>query len=114
MKLIKPADAARSAVSANSDRPATAVLLDTADVRLVVFRIAAGQEVSAHRSSSSVLLTVVSGSGFLSGEGVEGPDERACEAGDCMVCDPNELHAMRATDEELVVLATITPRPGTR
>ncbi len=114
MKLIKPADAARSAVSANPDRPATAVLLDTPDVRLVVFRLAAGQEVAAHRSSSSVLLTVVSGTGFLSGEGVEGPDERACVAGDWVACEPNELHAMRATGEELVVLATITPRPGNR
>jgi hypothetical protein len=31
-----------------------------------------------------------------------------------MVYAPNELHAMRAEGEELLLLATITPRPGSR
>jgi quercetin dioxygenase-like cupin family protein len=114
MKLIVPADAARTALSANPDRPATAVLLDTPDARLVVFRLAPGQAVAAHRSTSSVLLTVVSGSGVLSGEGVDGVDERSCSSGEWISYEPNELHGMRALHEELVVLATITPRPGSR
>ena len=31
-----------------------------------------------------------------------------------MVYDPEELHGMRATEGELLLLATITPRPGER
>jgi len=41
---------------------------------------------------------------------------RSCRvaAGDVVTYDPNEIHGMRAADEELVLLATITPRPGSR
>lgn len=62
------AEAAR-AVSARADRPATAVVHDSPDARLVIFRIEPGQT--------------------------------------------GEPHGMRARDEQLVILATIAPRPGT-
>ena len=115
MKLLDRArDAARSAMSANPSRPATAVLLDTADVRQVVFRIEAGQAVPPHRSVSTVLLTVLEGSGMLSGEDGGAPVDRRCIAGDIVAYDPNELHGMRADSEQLLLLATITPRPGSR
>lgn len=110
MMALDPRTAARNAVSARPDRPATAVLLDTPAMRLVVFRISPGQAVAPHRSASSVTLTVLEGSGVLSGE----DGEHACAAGDLVAYAPNELHGMRATTQELLLLACITPRPGVR
>ena len=97
-----------AAVSAGRDRPAVAVVHDHADARLVVFRIAPGQQVAAHTSSSSVFLTVVSGRGFVSG----GEGERDVRAGDVLAIAPREPHGMRADAEELVIAALIAPRPG--
>ena len=114
MKLLDPVDAARNAAAPNAARPATAVVYDTPDARLIVFRLAPGQTVPPHRNSSSVLLTVLEGTGILSGEGEPGETERRCTAGEVMAYPPNELHGIRALDTELLVLATITPRPGSR
>ena len=114
MNHLVPLDAARAAVAAHADRPATAILHDSPDLRLVVFRLAPGQAVPAHRSTSTVMLTVLSGRGSFAGEGVDGPQERVCQPGDVVTYAPNELHDLRATDSEFVVLATITPRPGSR
>lgn len=97
-------------MSASASRPATATIHDAPDARLVVFRIAPGQAVAPHRNSSTVLLTVLSGSGFVSG----GDAEVAVSAGDVIAYEPNEIHGMRAADDQLVLLATIAPRPGTR
>lgn len=110
MKSYDPRALAAQAGSAHADRPATAIVHDSADARLVVFRIDAGQAVAPHTSPSTVTLSVLEGSGTVSG--AEG--ERAVSAGAVVVYEPNELHGMRATDGELVVLATITPRPGER
>jgi quercetin dioxygenase-like cupin family protein len=107
---LDPRTAARDAVAASPTRPATAVIHDAPDARLVVFRIAPGQEVAPHTSVSTVLLTVLAGSGILSG----GDEERRCAAGELVTYPPGERHGMRAIDEELLLLATITPRPGTR
>jgi quercetin dioxygenase-like cupin family protein len=114
MRPLDPTRAAREAVAANPDRPATAILDDTPDARLVVFRLAPGQAVPPHRNASTVLLSVLAGSGVLSGEHAGAPVERPCVAGDVVVYAPNELHGMRAAAEELLLLATITPRPGDR
>lgn len=102
------AEAAR-AVSARADRPATAVVHDSADARLVIFRIEPGQTVAPHTNPSTVMLSVIAGSGNVSG--AEG--ERSVRAGQIVTYDPGELHGMRAGDEQLVILATIAPRPGT-
>lgn len=91
-------------------RPTTAVVHDAPDARLVVFRFNPGQEVPPHVSSSSVMLTIVAGEGVVSG--AEG--EREVHRGDVICFEPNELHGMRSLAESFVVLATITPRPGTR
>jgi quercetin dioxygenase-like cupin family protein len=114
VKSLHPADAARNAVPATASRPATAILHDTPDLRLVVFRLAPGQAVPPHRSPSSVLLSVLAGTGALSGEEASGCTEQQCSAGEQMAYAPNELHGMRALDTELLILATITPRPGSR
>ena len=99
---------AASAPSAGNDRPAVAVVHDHADGRLVVFRIAPGQRVASHTSSSSVFMTVLAGRGHVSG----GDDEREVEAGDVLTIAPGEPHGMRAPVEELVIAALIAPRPG--
>lgn len=40
--------------------------------------------------------------------------ERQCSTDDIAAYAPNELHSMRAEGETLLLLATITPRPGER
>jgi quercetin dioxygenase-like cupin family protein len=101
---------ARSAVAANAGRPATAVVHDSVDARLVVFRLEPGQQVPPHSSVSTVMLQVLEGSGILSG----GDNEMMCTKGDIVVYAPGEQHGMKADVEELLLLATITPRPGSR
>jgi quercetin dioxygenase-like cupin family protein len=110
MKLLRVTTAAAEAVGQNPNRAATATLHDSADLRLVVFRLAAGQSVPLHRNTSTVALTAISGQGFVRG----GDAERPIAAGEAVVFEPNELHGMRAAGCELVLLATITPRPGDR
>ena len=110
MKVVAVQRAAREAVAANPTRPATTIVHDSADARLIVFRLSPGQSVAPHRSASSVTLTVISGTGLTSGA----DEERRVTAGDVVTYEPNEMHGMRAMDDELVLLATIAPRPGTR
>jgi quercetin dioxygenase-like cupin family protein len=95
---------------ANANRPATSVIHDTPDARLVLFRLAPSQAVAVHTSPSTVILTVLSGSGLLTG----GANDQDITQGDVVTVEPSEPHGMRAVTEELVILATITPRPGTR
>jgi quercetin dioxygenase-like cupin family protein len=59
MKVLDPRSAARAARATSDTRPAPAILHDTPDVRLAVFRLAPGQAVPPHRNPSSVLLTVL-------------------------------------------------------
>jgi quercetin dioxygenase-like cupin family protein len=106
--------AAREAVAVHADRPATAIVHDAPDVRLVVFRLAPGQRVPLHRSASTVQLTVLDGGGILTGEAHGAPVDAVCATGDVVVYAPNEQHGMRAVSDELLLLATITPRPGSR
>ena len=110
MITLDPRQAALDAAAASATRPATAILFDSADIRLVVFRIAPGQCVAPHQNPSTVTLTVLSGQGLLSGR----DGERLCKSGDVIAYDPGEAHGMRATDSELHLLAAITPRPGAR
>lgn len=108
MKTFDLHRAAQRAVAANPTRPATAIVHDSPDARLVLFRLSPGQAVPLHRNDSTVTLAVVEGRGSVWGR----DGERSVTAGDLVVYDPDEPHAMRASDVELVLLATITPRPG--
>ena len=110
MKIYDPAATARDAQAANPSRPAMAVVHDAPDARIIVFRIAAGQAVPVHTSSSTVVLHVLSGAGLV--QGAEG--ERPVGAGTVVAYEPREPHGMRATTGELVVLALIAPRPASR
>lgn len=110
MRQLDPRRAAADAVAPRSERPATAVIFDSADARLVVFRIEPGQSVAPHSNPSTVLLSILEGTGVVQGR----DGERHVKAGDLIAYEPGETHAMRAPGERLVILATITPRPGER
>jgi quercetin dioxygenase-like cupin family protein len=110
VRVIDLRRAASEARAASATRPATATVYDSADARLVVFRLAPSQSVAPHRNASTVMLTAIAGRALVSGD----DGEREIGPGDVVVYDPNETHGMRAVDEEAVLLATITPRPGTR
>lgn len=109
MKVYDSRELAANAV-AQPSRPATALVHDSADARVVLFRIDPGQQVPLHSSASTVLLMIVSGSGTVAG--AEG--ERTVGAGDIVAYDARESHGMRAGDEQLVIAAVIAPRPAAR
>jgi quercetin dioxygenase-like cupin family protein len=108
VKVIAPLDAAREAVAARPERPATAIVHDAPDARVVVFRVGPEQAVPPHTSRSTVLATVVAGEGVFTGA----DGERALGPGTVVAYEPSEPHGWRATGGELVVMAVIAPRPG--
>ncbi|HEY9426280.1 MAG TPA: AraC family ligand binding domain-containing protein [Gemmatimonadaceae bacterium] len=108
MKCYDPIALAKTAVVPPTPRPATALMHDAPGARLVVFRIEPGQQVAPHTSTSTVILSIACGGGIILG--AEG--ERTVRAGEIVVYEPGELHGMRALDEQLVIMAAITPRPG--
>ena len=110
MKIHRIPELAEKAAVASASRPATMVAHDSADARVVLFRIEPGQAVAVHTNPSTVLLSVVSGTGFVSG--AEG--EQPVAAGDLVTYPPNEPHGMRASSVRLVIAAVIAPRPGER
>jgi quercetin dioxygenase-like cupin family protein len=110
MIALNPAESARRAVPVQSSRPATGMLLDTDDARVVVFNLAPKQIVPPHRSDSTVLISVIRGTGLITG----GTEERTCAPGDLLAFEPSELHGMTALDEPFHLVAVITPRPGVR
>jgi quercetin dioxygenase-like cupin family protein len=108
MKIYNGPALASAAVSAHPARPATSLVHDSANARVVLFRLDPGQEVAVHTSPSSVLLTVLTGSGFVTGAN----GERDVKEGDIVAYDEREPHGMRAATEQLVIAAVIAPRPG--
>ena len=108
MHLYDPAGMPELAEAPQASRPAVLVVENPPAARLLLFRIAPGQEVATHTSASSVFISVLSGSGFLTGA----DGERMVNAGVVAAFAPNEPHAMRADREELVLAAVIAPRPG--
>ncbi len=110
MITLDPRQSAVDAVASSSTRPATAIIFDSPDARLVVFRIMPGQSVAPHHNPATVIITVLRGEGFLAGR----DGERLCHEGQLVTYEPGETHGMRAGDAELHLLAMITPRPGAR
>jgi quercetin dioxygenase-like cupin family protein len=110
MNVISAPALAAGAVANHPERPATTLAHDCADVRVVLFRIEPGQEVTRHTSPSTVVLIIVSGCGIVSGAA----GDRVVRAGDIVAYDRDEPHGMRAADEQFVVAAVIAPRPPAR
>ena len=110
MNIFHAPELAAAAISTNATRPATALMHDSADARVVIFRIEPGQQVAGHTSSSTVLLIVISGSGVVSGA----TGKSDVRAGDIVAYAVDEPHGMQANDETFVLAAVIAPRPGAR
>jgi quercetin dioxygenase-like cupin family protein len=110
MNIFHAPELAAAAISANATRPATALVHDSADARVVMFRIEPGQQVAEHTSTSTVLLVVISGSGVVSGA----TGNSHVRAGDIVAYAAGEPHGMQASDELFVLAAVIAPRPGVR
>ncbi len=90
------------------DRPATRLLHDEPNARVVAFHLLPGQRVAEHRSPSTVLVQVLEGEGVFRGE----DGERRLAAGDAAVFAPGEVHAIDAPDGPLRFLAMIAPGPS--
>ena len=110
MQIYDAPSLAAGAVAPTGNRPATTLVHDSGDARVVLFRLEPGQLVPVHTSASTVLLTIVSGTGTVMGS--EG--ERRVKPGDIVAYAEHEPHGMQATDEQLIIAAVIAPRPGSR
>ena len=90
------------------DRPATQLVHDEPNARVVSFHVAPGQSVPPHASDSTVVVQVIEGDGVFRGAQSEvrlGPGQAAVYA-------PGEVHSMEPSGEHsLRFLAIITPRP---
>jgi quercetin dioxygenase-like cupin family protein len=93
---------------ARDDRPATALLYDHPNARIVAFHLLPGQHVAEHRSPSTVTVPVTEGSGVFRGA----KSESRLETGQLAVFEPDEVHSIAAGTETLRFVAVITPRPG--
>lgn len=102
MKRLQPAD-----LASNPDRPATRLLHDEANVRLVAFHLRPGQIVKEHFSPSSVMLQVIEGEGVFTGD----DGDARLAAGEAVMYAPGEVHAIRAEGEALRFVAVIAPGP---
>jgi quercetin dioxygenase-like cupin family protein len=94
--------------AAREGRPATAILHDEPNLRVIAFHLAPGQVVPAHTNPSTVLVQVLAGSGTFrgaDGEAVLGPGAAAVYA-------PGEPHAIEAGEVPLRFLAVIAPGPS--
>lgn len=98
---------ATAAPATRPERPATQLLHDEENARIVSFHLLADQEVAPHRSDSTVVVQVVEGEGLFRGEG----DEAHLTTGATAVFAPGEMHSMKPVGGPLRFLAIITPRP---
>lgn len=114
MQLHDVLTIADNAISGNRDKPATAIVHDSADARVIVFRIDPGQAVALHKSTSTVMLSVLRGSGIISGPVAGAVADHEAQVGTVVVYEPGELHGMHSDTATFIVMATITPRPGAR
>lgn len=97
-----------AAPPARPDRPATRVLHDEPNLRVIAFHLLPGQTVPPHKNASTVLVQVITGSGRFAGEDADA----TLRAGESAVYRPQETHSMEALAEPLVFHAIIAPRPG--
>lgn len=89
------------------DRPASALLHDEANVRVVAFALEPGQVVPPHASASTVLVHVLRGGGRFLGAA----DEALLVPGESVVYGPAESHSIEAGPEGVHFLAIISPGP---
>jgi quercetin dioxygenase-like cupin family protein len=90
-----------------ADRPASAVLHDEPDARIVCFVLAPGQRIPPHHSDSTVIVQVIEGTGVFRGA----DSEATLGAGQLAVFAPGESHGIEAGAAPLRFTAVIAPRP---
>jgi quercetin dioxygenase-like cupin family protein len=92
---------------ARTERPATQILHDDTNARVVAFHLMPGQKVPPHHSNSTVLVHVLEGIGVFHGADAS----ETLSAGSMAVFEPGETHAIDAVESSLRFVAVITPRP---
>lgn len=83
------------------------LIFDSDKMRVVIFCLKAGQELSPHTAPSEVLFHCVEGQG----KAIVGDDKLAISPGSLVDCPPQMPHGLIA-ETDLVVVAVIAPRPG--
>jgi len=110
MKIYDAPTLAAAAVAPSGGRPATTLVHDSNEARVVLFRLDPGQAVPVHATASTVLLTIISGTGTVIGE----HGERTVKPGDIVANAEHEPHGMQAVGEQFIFADVIAPRPGPR
>ena len=110
MQMPQFSHAGGGPASRHPEGPAASLLYDSAAFRVVLYEFRPGQAMPLHRTPSSVELTALEGSGVLTRMG----ERCALSAGRTVRCAPREPYAIEADDDNLVLVATITPGPNSR
>jgi quercetin dioxygenase-like cupin family protein len=93
-------------VAFSPERPLSRLLVDSPEMRIVVFGLEPGQEIPPHTAPSRVMMFLLRGKGtFTTAKGNE-----PASPGALAVTEPNEPHGLKAV-EQCVMLAVIAPRP---
>lgn len=82
------------------------ILFDSDKVRVVLFCLEKGQELPLHTVKPQVVMLVISGKGLF----IVGDKMYEVKPDSVAICESLEAHGMKA-DEQMVVLASIVPRP---
>ncbi|MBI4288072.1 MAG: cupin domain-containing protein [Chloroflexi bacterium] len=91
----------------DSKRFVSKLIFDSEKMRVVLFCLKAGQEVSPHSAPSEVLFHCIEGQG----EAIVGDEKVDLAPGSLVDCPPQMPHGLVA-ETDLVVVAVIAPRPG--
>ena len=83
------------------------LIFDSERMRVVLFCLKAGQELTPHSAPSEVMFHCVEGAG----KAIIGKDDIPLVPGALVDCPPQVSHGLKA-EKDLVVLAIIAPRPG--
>lgn len=109
---VLPSDTAQelkltSAVEISPSGIVSRTLLQTPEIRVVLFAFDAGQELTSHTSKRRALIQVVSGGCDFSYNGAW----HRLEAGTLLHLPPSHPHAVRATDGPFTMLLTLGTEP---
>lgn len=94
-----------------ADKPVVEKIYENETVRVVLFYLKSGSIIDLHTSTSTVITTVLKGSGkFYIGSR---ENIKILQEGETLIYDPNEPHGFEAV-EDMVVQAIITLLPVKR
>ncbi len=112
-KTLLPADAAESLILADAAQTSEAgivsrTVLQTAELRVILFAFAGGQELTGHSSHRRALAQVLSGSCDFQFNG----QWQRLAAGTVLHLPPDHPHAVRASDGPFTLLLTLATEPA--